>query len=210
MSFSMETLFLDLAGNPGLLALVDEHAVLGEEAMNNRTSDAAIVPMIEALLRRTKKSYKDLTRIVAVTGPGGFMSLRVGLSIANALSWSLKIPIGGVHLSDLWFVRTHRSQPIAQSFLWLHSTKRDLLFIRGFGELAKRWPGPTTISLSDAATQIPKGTQYVGELIEEHAKTLVHVEKNRSMKNVGEVLPTFLGKLTYDSKPLEPWYGREG
>ncbi|TSC95849.1 MAG: putative protease [Parcubacteria group bacterium Athens1014_10] len=39
---------------------------------------------------------KDLKGIIVVKGPGAFTSLRAGISIANALAWSLNLPIKGV------------------------------------------------------------------------------------------------------------------
>ncbi|MFC1653661.1 hypothetical protein ACFL1M_02340 [Patescibacteria group bacterium] len=51
-----------------------------------------------ALLDSLENEQKDLTNITEVevfTGPGSFTGLRVGISIANALSFALNIPING-------------------------------------------------------------------------------------------------------------------
>lgn len=44
-------------------------------------------------LNASNKSVKDITSIEVFTGPGSFTGLRVGIAIANALSFSLNIPI---------------------------------------------------------------------------------------------------------------------
>jgi len=51
-----------------------------------------VLPMIDKLLRQYKVSLKDLRSIEVNAGPGSFTGIRVGMAIANALSFSLKIP----------------------------------------------------------------------------------------------------------------------
>ena len=56
-------------------------------------SQQDVLGTIDELLRREKKSLKDITEIEVNLGPGAFTSLRVGISVANALGWALKIPV---------------------------------------------------------------------------------------------------------------------
>jgi len=49
--------------------------------------------LIDKTLRKNKKSIKDISEIKINLGPGSFTGLRVGISVANALSWALDIPI---------------------------------------------------------------------------------------------------------------------
>lgn len=57
-----------------------------------------LLPMIDRLLKKTKVDYKDLMGIKVSTGPGSFTGLRVGVSVANALGYSLGIPVNGKKL----------------------------------------------------------------------------------------------------------------
>lgn len=45
------------------------------------------------LLKSKDKSLNDLQAIVVYEGPGSFTGLRIGISVANALAYSLDIPI---------------------------------------------------------------------------------------------------------------------
>ncbi len=54
-----------------------------------------VLPMIEQLLKKQNIPIQALTAIKVNTGPGSFTGLRVGIAIANALSFFLKIPING-------------------------------------------------------------------------------------------------------------------
>jgi tRNA threonylcarbamoyladenosine biosynthesis protein TsaB len=48
---------------------------------------------IAGLLESTGKQLADLQGIVVYKGPGSFTGLRIGISVANALAYSCKIPI---------------------------------------------------------------------------------------------------------------------
>ncbi len=57
---------------------------------------------IEEILNRNKLSQEDLEGLVVYEGPGSFTGLRIGLSVANALSYSLGIPVAG-GTGDSWY-----------------------------------------------------------------------------------------------------------
>jgi len=48
---------------------------------------------IDSLLKEQGKDLRQLEGIVAYKGPGSFTGLRIGLSVANALAYSLSISI---------------------------------------------------------------------------------------------------------------------
>jgi len=50
---------------------------------------------IRNLLGGQQLELKDVGGIICFKGPGSFTGLRIGLTVANALSYSLKIPIIG-------------------------------------------------------------------------------------------------------------------
>lgn len=52
-----------------------------------------LLSLIDKILKKNKKSIKDISGIKVNLGPGSFTGLRVGISVANALSWVLDIPI---------------------------------------------------------------------------------------------------------------------
>ncbi len=59
-----------------------------------------LVAEIEKLLVKAKQSKKSLFRglkgVIVVTGPGGFTSVRIGVTVANTLAWALGLKIAGV------------------------------------------------------------------------------------------------------------------
>lgn len=54
-----------------------------------------LLPFIVDVMAKQKVKFSDLTSINFNSGPGSFTGLRVGLSVANAISWNYKIPVNG-------------------------------------------------------------------------------------------------------------------
>lgn len=61
----------------------------------NQFGSQALLPLIEKLLKQNNLEYQDLEAIEVTTGPGSFTGLRVGVSVANALGYSLGILVNG-------------------------------------------------------------------------------------------------------------------
>lgn len=61
----------------------------------------AVLILIDKLLKKYRLRIKDITQIKVNLGPGSFTGVRVGVSVANALGFSLKIPVNGKKVGDL-------------------------------------------------------------------------------------------------------------
>lgn len=59
----------------------------------NRFGSQALLPLIRRLLKEAKVEFKDLKGIEVAKGPGSFTGIKVGASVANALGFSLGIPV---------------------------------------------------------------------------------------------------------------------
>ena len=186
----MKCLFIDLASKNAMLACVDS-SVVASEVAKERLSDDQLLPMLSRVLDASGWNMQDLTHIVCVVGPGGFTGLRVGITFANVLADELGIPSTGVHLSDLYAARTDDADAY-----WMHSTKKDQLFVRG-----GQWDEPTLITLNE----IPCGN-WMGELLEEHQKA--SGAEQIPLKSLEDTLPGLVAKFKYSDEILHPWYGR--
>ena len=73
---------------------------------------ASLMPMIEEALGKSGTSYRDLTAVVATTGPGSFTGIRVALAAARAISYAAKVPVMGyTSLEVLGFAAHTAGQP---------------------------------------------------------------------------------------------------
>jgi|SRR3989338_9251129 len=77
------------------VSLKDNGKLVGELESENEYGSQVLLPLIQKLLDRKKMVSKDLDGIEVETGPGSFTGLRVGVSVANALGFSLGIPVNG-------------------------------------------------------------------------------------------------------------------
>lgn len=57
-----------------------------------------VLPLVEQLLKKHNLTLQNITNVQVHTGPGSFTGLRVGISIANALGFALKIPVNALEI----------------------------------------------------------------------------------------------------------------
>ncbi len=90
-------LAIDTSTDTASLALVQDSEVLAEltwRCWQNHSTE--LLPNLEHLLGQFKISPQSLTGIIVARGPGSYNGLRVGISTAKGLAFSLRIPIVGV------------------------------------------------------------------------------------------------------------------
>jgi tRNA threonylcarbamoyl adenosine modification protein YeaZ len=212
----VKILFLDIASRDGLVACVTLERVISVRRADTKVSDADLPTLLEETWKEAGWTAKDLTHVACAEGPGGFMSLRVGVSSANALAWALSLPIAGIHLSNLYAARLMVPQPALESplsdgALWIHSTKKEEVFVRGFGIYAGTFPEARHITLGDLNGRLGGPFRFMGELLPEHDAWLrERGGQAAALHPLEEILPGFLAGQTYDLQTLQPWYGREG
>jgi len=61
----------------------------------------AVLPMIDELLKKQDLSLRDIRAIEVNPGPGSFIGVRVGVTIANALGFLLKVPVNKKEVGEL-------------------------------------------------------------------------------------------------------------
>jgi tRNA A37 threonylcarbamoyladenosine modification protein TsaB len=195
----VKTLFLNLASQKGAIACVTPDSVESSVAIDRQHSDDALIAMIDRALAKASWSLDLLTHVACITGPGGFMSLRVGVSAANAIAWAQNIPISGI---PLWQI-AHAQSP---GTTWVHSTKKSHLFLLSPSSTAE----PILVATEDLAAHLTPGTVVTGELIPEHQSLLVKLGcmEVTNLPSIETVLPSVISAASFGPPPVLPWYGR--
>jgi tRNA threonylcarbamoyladenosine biosynthesis protein TsaB len=87
-------LFIDTSNNKEVKVglEIDGKKHLVEQAIDHRKAQA-VLPIIEKLVQEYSLRLKDITAIEVNPGPGSFTGVRVGVTVANALGFLLKIPV---------------------------------------------------------------------------------------------------------------------
>lgn len=60
---------------------------------DNQFGSQSLLPLIQTILQKHQIEPQQLTGIRVLTGPGSYTGLRVGVAVANALAFSLGIPV---------------------------------------------------------------------------------------------------------------------
>ncbi|WP_453992204.1 tRNA (adenosine(37)-N6)-threonylcarbamoyltransferase complex dimerization subunit type 1 TsaB [Bacillus nitroreducens] len=93
----MKVLAIDTSNFVLGVALVEEEKVIGEVITNlPKNHSVRVMPTIEQLMKECGIKPKELEKIVVAMGPGSYTGVRIGVTIAKTLAWSLQIPLVGV------------------------------------------------------------------------------------------------------------------
>jgi tRNA threonylcarbamoyladenosine biosynthesis protein TsaB len=181
-----------------------------------RSQTATVLAEVDRLCRLCAVETTDFSAVAVATGPGGFNSLRVGLSIAKGFAFALDIPIFGVGTLDVgaqaaagWslpvraFVTAGRGRVVSRDYAW-----RDGRLHPG-GEMTSRTRGELAVGLGEP-------TVLMGELPEReaaHLRDQPHVvlpaaaaRRRRAAGLVDLAVPRWRAGEWDDPVALEPLY----
>jgi len=93
----MKILAIDTSNFALGVALLNGNQVVGEYITNvKKNHSVRAMPAIEKLMHDCDMKPVDLDKIVVAKGPGSYTGVRIGVTIAKTLAWTLNIPISGV------------------------------------------------------------------------------------------------------------------
>ncbi|SOB98416.1 tRNA threonylcarbamoyladenosine biosynthesis protein TsaB [Ureibacillus xyleni] len=88
---------IETSNAPLSIAVVKDGQVLIEIVQNLKlTHSVTVMPTIEELLKKVNIKPAEIDAIAVSEGPGSYTGLRIGVTIAKTLAWSLKKPVVGV------------------------------------------------------------------------------------------------------------------
>jgi tRNA threonylcarbamoyl adenosine modification protein YeaZ len=75
------------------VALKNGGKVMNSKFAENDFGSQVLLNLITEILKESNLEFSDLTEIEVEKGPGSYTGLKVGASVANALGFSLNIPL---------------------------------------------------------------------------------------------------------------------
>jgi len=94
-------LIIDTTNRECKVAIDDGHKIESEKWQWKGDTGTEVLKNIEKLLKKRQKKLADIKVILVNCGPGSFTGVRVGVTVANALGWSLDIPVIGYRDGEL-------------------------------------------------------------------------------------------------------------
>ncbi|MFJ5965812.1 tRNA (adenosine(37)-N6)-threonylcarbamoyltransferase complex dimerization subunit type 1 TsaB [Bacillus sp. NPDC093026] len=93
----MTILAIDTSNHTLGIALVRDDTVIGESITYlKKNHSVRAMPTVEALMKACGVMPSDLSKIVVAKGPGSYTGVRIGVTIAKTLAWTLSIPISSI------------------------------------------------------------------------------------------------------------------
>ena len=214
-------LSLDTASDWAGIALSQEGGALAELTWHcPRRHSVELMPAVEGLLGRMAVSKEQLTAVFVCTGPGGYASLRVGVSTAKGLAFALSIPLVGVGRLEVE-AYAHSSHPYPGPLCPLHRAGRREVAWALYRGPASAWQevsAPRLSPIDDLPRLAPPDALFCGEDIERLAPELAQrgIEPTRMAPALRR--PSHLAVLGWrrlaaglsdDPRSLVPLYLRE-
>ncbi|MFD1738211.1 tRNA (adenosine(37)-N6)-threonylcarbamoyltransferase complex dimerization subunit type 1 TsaB [Bacillus salitolerans] len=93
----MNILSIDTSSYVMGVAIMRDGQIVGEILTNTKKNHSIrLMPAIDSLMKECDVSPKMLHKIVVAKGPGSYTGVRIGVTVAKTLAWTLNIPIVSV------------------------------------------------------------------------------------------------------------------
>ncbi|MGW8460616.1 tRNA (adenosine(37)-N6)-threonylcarbamoyltransferase complex dimerization subunit type 1 TsaB [Bacillus atrophaeus] len=93
----MTILAIDTSNYTLGIALVQETKVVAEYITYlKKNHSVRAMPAVHALLNDCDLKPEDISKVVVAKGPGSYTGVRIGVTLAKTLAWSLNVPISSV------------------------------------------------------------------------------------------------------------------
>jgi tRNA threonylcarbamoyl adenosine modification protein YeaZ len=158
------------------IALLEE-SILAEDSWQSSNDEAEkLMPHIAELLKKTGKDFSEIEKVLVIRGPGSFTGLRVGVTVANTISYLNKCELYGITTFEYWWTAAvEKIDETAQEEQAEQKAKKSALLI-----YAGR-----------------KGV-YVNSKGRDHAEIINLYELNNYLKN--KEIKTVFGDITEEQK----------
>ncbi|MBE6152139.1 MAG: tRNA (adenosine(37)-N6)-threonylcarbamoyltransferase complex dimerization subunit type 1 TsaB [Firmicutes bacterium] len=90
----MISLVIDTCTNNVVIGLLNGLDVIDQKIeFNDKNISTNFVPLIDELLKKNNTKITDIKKIFVAIGPGSFTGIRVGVTFAKVMAWSLNIEV---------------------------------------------------------------------------------------------------------------------
>lgn len=104
----MKILFIDTSTLYLNIAIIeDDKIIFNHKEKVEKDMSSKIIPIIDSGFKKCSFNIKDINKIFVVNGPGSFTGVRIGVTVAKTIAWSLNIDL--IPLSSLEFIASTNS-----------------------------------------------------------------------------------------------------
>ena len=123
----MKILALDTSNRPLSVAVLEDDTLLAETTLNMaRKHSTTLMPIISEMLKKSDTTPQYLDRIVVSAGPGSYTGLRIGVTAAKTLAFTLNKELVGV--SSLELLATNCQNDTNELLVPIFDARRENIF----------------------------------------------------------------------------------
>ncbi len=90
----MYTLFIDTHYNKIIIVVYqNEEVIIKKEVVSDNNHSITTMPILVDTIESINLKINDINQIIVVNGPGSFTGVRIGVTIAKTIAFTLNIPI---------------------------------------------------------------------------------------------------------------------
>lgn len=203
----MKLLAIDTSTHICAVCVLDTQTdqILAEKSLDiGRGHAEVLMDFIESCLSQAGISYENLDRIGVTIGPGSFTGVRVGMSVARGLGFSLGIPVVGVSTLDACEAKA-RELGYQGGLVSLLDAKRGELYckISNQGALAASYEAILEKISGLELSMCGSGSSILNEICQQNAP-IIHTEAAPQIS----VVAMLASQKPDPSAPPEPLYLR--
>jgi len=196
----MLTLSINTATSETSIALLKEGLLLSEKSWLSHNDEAEkLMPEIDSMFVSEGAGFSDLKKVVVISGPGSFTGLRVGITVANTISYLTGCELYGVEtLPYLWTA----VEQTPQTALLVFAGRGGVYFSKSPQD------EPKIVNLEDLNVRLKSEgiTQVYGDITEDQKAILEGVEFKEVDISFGKISEKLLAQDLTPVKIIKPNY----
>lgn len=132
-------LAIDTSTKALTVALLKDHQLIAEDGIEaERNHSIYLLPVIQRMLAGLNLNVHQLHAVAVGAGPGSYTGVRIGVTVAKTLAWSLKIPLIGVSSLSA-YAHAARVQFPADVYIPMMDARRGQVYSAMFADKEGIW-----------------------------------------------------------------------
>lgn len=191
----MTYLFIDTC-NSFIMSIIRNNEIIyiNKDSSNSDTS-SKVMPIIDDAFKSTNLTINDIDKIFVVNGPGSFTGIRVGVTIAKIISYSLNIPL--IKLSELELLATTKTDNYNVSVI---DDRRGYVYGAIYDKDLNIYFNEAHILFDELKTKLPSNYNIVDNYDNIDLIKLIKKHENDIPINPHELKPNYLKNTEAEEK----------
>jgi tRNA A37 threonylcarbamoyladenosine modification protein TsaB len=196
----MNTLLVNTASRTPGVALYSDDKIVGKDSWVGRHDESdKLLPAIQQLLSDQGITKDDVRRLICVVGPGGFTSVRIGVSAVNAWAYASGLEVAEVSLFDLYPDAKWTFVVANPSETWVRRPSSNSGSAPEFTAA-----DPDFVMMTEL--ELPDTFEFCGELSEEWVNSLT---ASGGTFNTDSMVFPEISTLVFEKNIITPWYYKD-